>query len=497
MSRLIDRIIAGCQPCRLSLMCQNDELEAGFYTQAKKEIGADVGEEKLTARVREVLAGLFANDVVAKEIYDLKKLHNVPVIVADDVAAYVLSMPKGTCMENVVSSMAPPFERFFVEFQNVPNDDMLHAWGALVESRDDPRTIEQFENDIGKPRWILELKSFLERKKGEPFGPVATHVAGLAEDGTWFRHSNGNVWWGGGPVTMSKEPPYEVIQEWGNFIAQLMFPVLLSISFMHCKNIEIRNIVPPEKLSRKHRKVYGHELIRYHVLDIKPIRRILDRYRKGTKDDLRRALHICRGHFKTFSPDAPLLGRHVGTYWWGPQVRGLKDNGIVLKDYRVNAIREFGKTYIKANETTINPKKETALSKDPDSMGRGLLAHNRIQNKIAEVLMQLGIEPLSPTRDEPEFDIAWKTGNTFYVCEVKSITTLNEEKLLRMAIGQVIRYRQKLASCGHEPIVAVITAERKPSDLSWQELCENEGILLIWPDITLDCLKKLDTSNRE
>ena len=287
----------------------------------------------------------------------------------------------------------------------------------------------------------------------------------------------------GPPVTMNVEPPEEAAQNWGDFVAQLMFPVLLSISFMHCKNVEFHSVVPPKKLSHKHRRVHGHELIRYHVLDVQPIRRILDKYRKNNQDDLRRALHICRGHFKTFTPDAPLLGRHVGTYWWEPQVRGSQERGTVLKDYRVNAVREFGKSYRDVDENPPDRDKEAALSKDPDSAGRGFAAHNRTQNQIAEILRQLGIEPLSPSRDEPEFDIAWKAGETFYVCEVKSITPLNEERQLRMAIGQVIRYRQRLAACGHEPIATVVATEREPSDSSWQDLFENEGILLLWPDV--------------
>ena len=100
-------------------------------------------------------------------------------------------------------------------------------------------------------------------------------------------------------------------------------------------------------------------------------------------------------------------------------------------------------------------------------------------------------EPLSPGRDDPEFDVAWKQAEMFYVCEVKSITAINEERQLRMAIGQVIRYRQKLAAKGHEPITAVIATERQPSDSSWQELCEHEGIVLLWPHVAENRLKDL------
>jgi hypothetical protein len=472
-------------------MLRREEFEEHHRADLHQEHSSSLDEESISAAIRQRWTALKANDPVARDRFDFRELTDIPVIAADDVGAYAASLPKGTLMSDVVASMAPPFDRFFVEFEKVPNEDRLHAWGALVQSREDPNSIQQFEEDVGKPRWILDLTSFLERDEGKPFGPVAAHVVGLAEDGTWFRHSDGNVWWGGGPVKMTAEPPEDAVHDWGDFIAQLMFPVQLSISFMHCKNVELRPVTPAAKLSRKHQKKHGHELVRYHVLNVEPIRRVLDSYRKGNREDLRHALHICRGHFKTFTPDAPLLGRGVGTYWWAPHIRGSKETGIVLKDYRVGAPRELGKAYGDAEENPPDAQREAPPSKDPDSIGRGLAAHNRTQNLIAEVVRSLGTEPLSPGRDDPEFDVAWKQAEMFYVCEVKSITAINEERQLRMAIGQVIRYRQKLAAKGHEPITAVIATERQPSDSSWQELCEHEGIVLLWPHVAENRLKDL------
>ena len=329
MSRLIDRIFAGCQPLSANLIYAPGELQSFYRNEVLKDKGSTLNEEEVSLLVSKLMGKNPFNEIVAKKNFDFKRLSNVPVIAGDDVGAYVASFPKGTLMEDVVSSMAPPFEKFFVEFQNIVNPyfERLHAWGALVESTDDPDKIQQFDGDNGKPRWTLELSSFLEREKGKPFGPVATHVLGLAEDGTWFHHGDGVVWWGGGLVEMTQEPPDQGAKGWGDYVAQLMFPILLTISFMHCKNVDLRPVTPPEKLSRKHEKKHGHGLVRYHVLEIEPIRRILDKYRRGTPGDLRRALHICRGHFKTFTPDAPLMGRHVGIYWWAPHVRGSKEAG--------------------------------------------------------------------------------------------------------------------------------------------------------------------------
>jgi hypothetical protein len=46
-------------------------------------------------------------------------------------------------------------------------------------------------------------------------------------------------------------------------------------------------------------------------------------------------LHRVRGHFKKFTEAAPLLGKHTGTYWWGWQVRGKKENGEIISDYQL------------------------------------------------------------------------------------------------------------------------------------------------------------------
>jgi hypothetical protein len=421
------------------------------------------------------------DQITAKETFKLSDLEGSPVIVSDDVALYLSAYPKGINIKDVVATMAPPFNRFFIEFQNVPNEWDIYAWGALVTVKDDPDEIEHIKGDDGKPRWLLNFETFLEPEKGKPFGPVTSHFAGLAEDGTWFRHADGGLYWFGGPVEFTIEPPENAIKEVGDNVAQLLFPVLMTISFMHCKNVDLRSVNPPEKLSRKHRKKRGRGLIRYHVLDIEPIRKIFDKHGAGSKHTLRQALHICRGHFKTFTTDAPLFGKLTGTYWWPQHVRGSKKEGVVVKDYRVGAPLEFGKAYREADENPPNSDREAPPSKNPNSAGRGLAAHNKTQNSISAVVHKFGWIPRSPRSNEPEYDIAWEASGNLFVCEVKSLTLKNEERQLRMAMGQVIRYRQKLNAAGHEPVYAVIAAEREPTDQSWDELCEQENIILVWP----------------
>lgn len=91
-----------------------------------------------------------------------------------------------------------------------------------------------------------------------------------------------------------------------------------------------------------------------------------------------------------------------------------------------------------------------------------------------------GFVPRSPRPGEPAFDLAWEGGDAIVVAEVKSLTDRNEEKQLRLALGQVLRYAHLLGAKGR-PVRCVIAAERQPADGSWSELCAAADVTLVWP----------------
>ena len=87
------------------------------------------------------------------------------------------------------------------------------------------------------------------------------------------------------------------------------------------------------------------------------------------------------------------------------------------------------------------------------------------------------------------YDLAWEAEGVVWVCEVKSLTPNNEEKQLRLGLGQVLRYQEQL-SCIVSPsrvVRAVLAVERHPSDESWHVLCRRLNVSLVCgPDYTLD-----------
>lgn len=145
-----------------------------------------------------------------------------------------------------------------------------------------------------------------------------------------------------------------------------------------------------------------------------------------------------------------------------------------------SGVIDVGDDYRWANETAASSERDP-FAVDPALVERGIRGHARTQNALATWLRARGIEPRSPKPAEPYFDLAWRQGGTTYVAEVKSVTSANEEKQLRLGLGQVLRYRHLLHRDESGTTEAVLVAEREPSDPSWVDLADAVGVTLVWP----------------
>jgi hypothetical protein len=107
-------------------------------------------------------------------------------------------------------------------------------------------------------------------------------------------------------------------------------------------------------------------------------------------------------------------------------------------------------------------------------------AHAETQNALADFLTSAGASPWSPRPHEPDFDLAWIFRGVLFVGEVKSLTQANEDRQLRLGLGQVLDY-QALMARTTAGVRAVLVAERQPEDGRWLALCERHSVLLVWP----------------
>lgn len=162
---------------------------------------------------------------------------------------------------------------------------------------------------------------------------------------------------------------------------------------------------------------------------------------------------------------------------------------LMVRDSGKPAINEQASSYNAGIGTLYRPADEdSAISDldpfqiDPALVERANRGHATTQNALAAYLSTKGWEPRSPTPHEPNYDIAWKRDGTIFVAEIKSLTKENEEKQLRLGLGQVLRYWDIL-SVNQAQVKAVLVVEREPADAGWIRLCELLGVLLAWPDV--------------
>lgn len=141
---------------------------------------------------------------------------------------------------------------------------------------------------------------------------------------------------------------------------------------------------------------------------------------------------------------------------------------------------------------TFRPRNESVRSRgaqpwsrDPSEVDRALSAHARIERLVADAAVAAGWEPKAYAPDDPVFDLLLEraTGiGPLVVVEAKSTIASNEEKQLRLALGQVMRYRQLLRRPNRH-VIAMIAVERPPTDSRWSELCAEADVMLVWPEV--------------
>lgn len=238
--------------------------------------------------------------------------------------------------ETEFPNLAPPFETFWMEYK-MPSK--IHADGKYGFSKFKNLYIgflvhSFLAEEIMKPepnetncKWLINL-TMLHWAKKYPIiamNPVILGI-GIKQNGELGNFKEKPAW----TYQFPKKLRPEVAEQLGSMIAIYAKAALLAISFLHCKNVEIKEnhtIVP------RRRKI-NEPVTKFYTLQIEPMKQILKTEGNSESAGLKNALHICRGHFKDFR-DKGLFGKHKNIYWWNSQVRGNKRAGTINKDYEI------------------------------------------------------------------------------------------------------------------------------------------------------------------
>jgi hypothetical protein len=317
MERNDNRLVRGFQPPQfLGCSCQISAVysaEGGRFPQT---------EEKLKL-IEQIVIGKWR---VAADGLDKPKIHTF--LTRQATAAYCVDIQKVYEWDKATSPhqfkkdgggaedwplIRPPFEFMWFEFTHHDATGKIDQ-GMLVDSRS--------ESDDIEPQSMLV--SIFNRAYSETF------LMGQSE-----------IWWDENYAykNASMESPFEN-QDQKDWMASSIRTLLYALTFFHCKNIETVYKENNRKIAAKFQKKYGIQKPAFHTIEVHFATHRTVSTPSG-KSGIKHA-QIIRGHFKRFSPEAKLMGKHVGVFFWHPHVRGTIGEPTA-NDYRVWEPRHRGK----------------------------------------------------------------------------------------------------------------------------------------------------------
>lgn len=284
---------------------------------------------------------------------EAKLIPRVPQFTLDNVATFVAEHDRREwCPQDQLPNLAPPFPEFFAEFNSpkfhmvqgelVPLDVPEYQVGFLVQSQevDEKRRCDKaFWDDVSTKfmishlfqldrflsvqkecRWVIRCSKWMTTASkpisGSPYWTSNEMILFVSDAGKYITHAHTGF-----------------TAENDSSMAGELLILGLGISFCHCKNVrKVEQIADAGERFHRREKV---PRIKFYTLDINPMREVLRKEGQSESLGIKKALHICRGHFATYSEDSPLFGKYVGTFWRPDHVRGSKEAGEVHKRYSV------------------------------------------------------------------------------------------------------------------------------------------------------------------
>jgi len=131
---------------------------------------------------------------------------------------------------------------------------------------------------------------------------------------------------------------YTVIEE--QHWLPLLQPCLMSVCFLHVKNVTMERVTPAPPVQKKAKKRYGEPLCTYHVLQVQPFKQVLEKEGNVSQTGIRKAMHLCRGSFHHYGDEfgkGKLFGKISGSFWVPAHIRGAIEQGMVDKSYKMAA----------------------------------------------------------------------------------------------------------------------------------------------------------------
>jgi hypothetical protein len=113
----------------------------------------------------------------------------------------------------------------------------------------------------------------------------------------------------------------------------MVLPTMWAIGLMNCRNVKTTEVTRAPIKTKKMRRARDTGVLSYHTI-------VLPRQpgdgAGGGMPTGRSRLHMVRGHFATYTGEAPLFGKYTGTFWRPWHLAGNPEVGAVETDYKLD-----------------------------------------------------------------------------------------------------------------------------------------------------------------
>lgn len=196
----------------------------------------------------------------------------------------------------------------------------------MADSR--PQSIQEAIDAGLSTRWMCIWQLMAEPLNGNDLVPFVSYIFYLDQNGQML--SNLGIAYT--MTDVAKEmPEYQLRHSFADTL-----PFLFALSLAHCRNVELveRELPPPVIKKRKEK---GVPIYKFKELVIKPVggKQVINTNGQRQPGGGMLPLHFVRAHFKRFTEERPLFGRHVGVYWWHQHAKGDITRGEIVKTYKV------------------------------------------------------------------------------------------------------------------------------------------------------------------
>jgi hypothetical protein len=259
-------------------------------------------------------------------------LGRAKIIDAQNVQEHIEREHKGKRVRfgDLIPNHMPPFPVLFIEFCS--DESIRH--GFLISSipADEVPLPESYADLRGEDATRFVSASIYLKHKDTDFasGPYGTTFFFINDKG----ELSGSM---GTHIHHSFVANEDHCRELAEYLQTGFLTAFMTISFMHCKNVPITCVEPNKLVNRQRSKAGLTPFLRYHTINIDPMRATGRDGSDANGDGFQKALHICRGHFSTYTEERPLFGKVSGTFWVPSHVRGSAKNGVVISDYNVKS----------------------------------------------------------------------------------------------------------------------------------------------------------------